>query len=101
MNLKVKEQYMEYSIGGGSVKSVKLKNLNPLQYEKYYNMGFKDFFEIIDELTQDEQDHVDYIIEQDNLKKERKTMTLPNYIIEDDFFFEEDEKIDDKKNDLN
>ena len=49
MMLKIKEEYLEYSIGGGKVKLTKLKNLNQNQYEKYFNMGFKDFFEIIEE----------------------------------------------------
>ena len=55
MELKIKEQYLEYSIGGGKVKQVKLKNLNPHEYTKYYNTGFKEFFvsdskEIVEDL---------------------------------------------------
>jgi hypothetical protein len=63
MELKIKEQYLEYSIGGGKVKSTKLKNLNPRQYERYFNSGYADFFEvlttpndIIDELPTIEED---------------------------------------------
>ena len=63
MELKIKEQYLEYSIGGGKVKSTKLKNLNPRHYEKYFNMGYAEFFEdlttpnkVIDELPIIEED---------------------------------------------
>ena len=74
--LKVKEEYLEYSIGGGKIKSTKLKNLNPSQYELYYNKGFKYFFEIIEE---------------EELNND--TIEL-DYIYEDeDFFNEEDEDI--------
>jgi hypothetical protein len=63
MELKIKEQYLEYSIGGGKVKATKLKNLNPNQYERYFNSGYDDFFEvltaqneIVDELPTIEED---------------------------------------------
>ena len=49
MEIKIKEQYLEYSIGGGKVKEVKLKNLNPRHYERYFNNGYSEFFEYIKE----------------------------------------------------
>ena len=47
MMLKIKEEYLEYSIGGGKVKLTKFKNLNPNQYETYFNSGYSEFFEVI------------------------------------------------------
>lgn len=49
MKLKLKEQYLEYSIGGGLMKATKLKNLKESEYIKYYNSGFQSFFEVIEE----------------------------------------------------
>jgi hypothetical protein len=79
MELKIKEKYLEYSIGGGKVKAVKLKNLNPRHYEIYFNMGYSEFFE---DLTASNE-----VIDR-----------LP--IIEEDMFLE-DIKIEDKEDDIN
>lgn len=45
MKLKIKEEYKEYSIGGGRVNTIKLKNMDPSLYEFYYKNGYKEFFE--------------------------------------------------------
>ncbi|MFY8170052.1 MAG: hypothetical protein ACOVK2_02930 [Candidatus Fonsibacter sp.] len=74
MELKVKEEYLEYSIGGGKMKSTKLKNILPEQYEYFYNNGFEEFFNVI----------VEDVIEE---------IIITEDIIEDDFFTEEDEDI--------
>jgi len=79
MELKIKEQYLEYSIGGGKVKSTKLKNLNPRHYERYFNSGYADFFEVL--TTSNE------IVDE-----------LP--IIEEDMFLD-DTKIEDLEDDIN
>jgi len=43
MALKLKEEYKEWSIGGGGSKKVKLKNLCPSLYEEVYK-SYPDFF---------------------------------------------------------
>jgi len=48
MKLRVKEEFLHYSIGGGRMKKIRLDNLPPELYEKYYNLGYKDFFEVVD-----------------------------------------------------
>lgn len=63
MELKIKEEYLEYSIGGGKMKSTKLKNMIPEQYEYFYNNGFEKFFNIIE----------DIIIEEDFFNEEDTT----------------------------
>lgn len=45
MKLKIKEEYLDYSIGGGLLKTIKLIDIDPLLYEEYYNNGFSEFFE--------------------------------------------------------
>lgn len=73
MELKVKEEYLEYSIGGGKMKSTKLKNILPEQYEYFYNNGFSEFFNVIEE---------EVIIEEEvNYTKE----------VEEEFFTEEED----------
>jgi hypothetical protein len=49
MKLKIKEQYLEWSIGGGRVKNIKLKDIKEKDYPKYYDNGFQSFFEVIEE----------------------------------------------------
>lgn len=47
MDLKIKKEFLEYSIGGGKLKVVKLKNLPVSKYKTYYDMGFSKFFTVI------------------------------------------------------
>jgi hypothetical protein len=47
MELKIKKQFLEYSIGGGKLKLVKLKDLPENKWKQYYDMGFKEFFSIV------------------------------------------------------
>lgn len=44
MELRIKEEYLEWSIGGGRVGKTKLKNIPADTYEKLYREGFKEFF---------------------------------------------------------
>lgn len=67
MELKIKEEYLEFSIGGGKVKQVKLKNLNPYEYEKYYNLGFRDYFTNLNKI-----DDKVIVIEEDMLLEDIK-----------------------------
>lgn len=48
MELKVKEEYLEYSIGGGDMKVTQLKNIIPEHYDYFYNNGFSEFFIVIE-----------------------------------------------------
>lgn len=49
MKLRVKEEFLLYSIGGGKMKKMRLDNIPPELYEKYYNLGYKDFFEVVED----------------------------------------------------
>ena len=42
--LRVKEEYKEFSIGGGRFNKIKLKNLDPSSYEFLYKNGYEEFF---------------------------------------------------------
>ena len=73
MELKIKEQYLEYSIGGGKIKSIKLKNLQPNRYEYFYNNGFSEFFDVIkeeeikeEEITYITIDEEEFIIDEED-----------------------------------
>jgi hypothetical protein len=45
MSWKIKQEFLEYSIGGGSKKIMKLKDFDETQYEKLISEGYGDFFE--------------------------------------------------------
>lgn len=47
MKLSIKKEYLEWSIGGGRLKTFKLKNLPKSEYQKYYDLGFSEFFEVV------------------------------------------------------
>ena len=44
MKLRIKEEYKEFSIGGGRLKKIKLKNLDPSLYQSLYDNGYSEFF---------------------------------------------------------
>jgi hypothetical protein len=48
MKLKVKEEFLKYSIGGGKMTKIRLDNMPPELYEKYYNLGYTEFFEVVE-----------------------------------------------------
>lgn len=48
MKLKIKEEYKDWSFGGGDLGKIRLQDLDPSLYEKYYKMGFNEFFEEIE-----------------------------------------------------
>jgi hypothetical protein len=50
MRLTIKEEYLEYSIGGGKMKAIKLRNLPVGLYQKYYDLGYTQFFNV-EEIT--------------------------------------------------
>jgi hypothetical protein len=76
MVLKIKEKYLEYSIGGGKVKLIKFKNLPENEYQKYFNSGFKDFFEVVIE----EEDMITDEIDEDIFLEEIKIEDLEDDI---------------------
>jgi len=45
MKLKIKDEYKEWSIGGGRNRPLKLTNLDPSLWEYYYLNGYSEFFE--------------------------------------------------------
>lgn len=47
MKLKIKEDYKEWSFGGGKSQRIKLTNLDPSQYEFYFKI-YPEFFEVIE-----------------------------------------------------
>lgn len=55
MELRVKEEFLLYSIGGGKVKKIRLDNMPPELYLKYYNLGYKEFFEVVDSNTENDK----------------------------------------------
>lgn len=59
MKLKLKDKYYEFSIGGGSLQTIKLGDIDPLLYEDFYKRGFTEFFEIEDEESLDENEFFD------------------------------------------
>jgi len=46
MKLKLKKEYLNYSISGGKSKRVYFRDLNPDKYEDYYKSGYADFFDV-------------------------------------------------------
>ena len=44
MKLRIKEEYKEFSIGGGRMNKVKLANLDPSLYQSLYDSGYSEFF---------------------------------------------------------
>jgi hypothetical protein len=50
MKLQLKKEYLDWSInsGGRNVKR-KLKNIHPTEFENLYNLGYTDFFDVIDD----------------------------------------------------
>lgn len=52
MKLELKPEFLEWSInsGGRSIKR-KLKNVHPSEFEKLYNLGYKDFFNVVEGKT--------------------------------------------------
>lgn len=48
MKLKIKDDYKQWSFGGGRQQRVKLTNLHPSQYEFYFKI-YPEFFEVIEE----------------------------------------------------
>lgn len=75
MKLKIKDKYLDYSIGGGSLKTIKLIDIDPLLYEKYYNNGFSEFFE-----------------------KEKKNLTIKDNKVIEELMDIIEEKLEDEKN---
>ena len=51
MKLKLKPEFLEYAIGGGKLVKRKLKNIHPSEFERLYNLGYKDFFEVSEDKT--------------------------------------------------
>ena len=47
MELKIKKEYLEWAIGGGTLRPIKLKNLPENKYKLYYDMGFKKYFVVV------------------------------------------------------
>ena len=68
MKLKVKEEYLEYSIGGGRLKKMKLHNIPTELYQKYYDMGFQEFFEVEEEKKKS--------VKNDKTNKRRNSISL-------------------------
>jgi hypothetical protein len=48
MKLRIKEEYIEYSVGGTGLKKIRLQDIPEAQYNRYYNL-FPGFFEVIEE----------------------------------------------------
>ena len=46
MILRIKKEYLSWSVGGGSFKEVKLSNLPKSKWQELYDLGFKEFFEV-------------------------------------------------------
>ena len=52
MNLRIKEEYKEYSFGGGRLNKIRLTNLDPSLFEYYYENGYSEFFEEVVDKTE-------------------------------------------------
>ena len=48
MKLRIKEEYKDWSFGGGKLNKIRLSNLHPSLYEEYYKI-YPDFFTIIED----------------------------------------------------
>ncbi len=51
MKLKLKNDYLHYSIGGGNLRNIKLSDISPEDYIKWYNLGYTEFFYVVDDKT--------------------------------------------------
>lgn len=52
MKLKLKTEYLEWSVNcGGRINKRKLKNVCPSEYQKLWDLGFTEYFEIEKPLT--------------------------------------------------
>jgi hypothetical protein len=63
MKLTLKKEFLEFSInGGGRNIKRKLKNVHPSEFEKLYNSGYKDFFDVSDiDISKDDLNSLDAI----------------------------------------
>lgn len=60
MELRIKPEYLNASIGGGHLRLIKLKNLPVNKYKKYWDMGFTEYFYIVEpEIEKEEQQQDD------------------------------------------
>lgn len=48
MKLRIKEEYIEYSLGGSKLKTRRLQDIPESQYERY-NTLFPEFFEVVED----------------------------------------------------
>lgn len=48
MELRLKPEYLEWGFGGGKTLKRKLKNIDPSEFENIYNLGYTEFFEVIE-----------------------------------------------------
>ena len=48
MRLRIKPEYIDYSVGGSKMKQRRLQDIPESQYERYYKL-FPGFFEVIEE----------------------------------------------------
>ena len=56
MKLRIKEEYLTYSIGGGRMPKTKLHDIPEELYQKYYDMGYSEFFEVVKEKVSKKND---------------------------------------------
>ena len=47
--LKLKREYLNWSIGGGKLKKRKFCDIHESEFPMYWNAGFTEFFEVIEE----------------------------------------------------
>jgi hypothetical protein len=69
MQLRLKQEYLEWSIGGGSMKTIKVKDIKPRDYEKYYKIDSR-FFEMIEEVIEKPKKTKKIEIEEDDFNSE-------------------------------
>jgi hypothetical protein len=77
MKLKLKTDYLFHSIGGGGRRAVKLSDISPEDYIKYYNLGYTEFFEVV-------EDKKKPVKNDDKNNKGNESISLPDTDREDD-----------------
>lgn len=49
IKLKLKREYLNHSVGGGKFKKRKFCDVHESEFQKYFNAGFTEFFEVVEE----------------------------------------------------
>lgn len=71
MSWKIKQEFLEYSIGGGNKKIMKLKDFDETQYSALIEAGYGDFFEEAEKKRKTFKERLNEELEKQQSNKEK------------------------------